>query len=169
MSAITHFCSSHKDISGWAIDPMGTHAAGWGLTLTPMDLAKIGQLYLNGGMWEGKQIISSKWVGSIAHPLISVDLLNAICSSLLSNNKLFSTLIPSGSNKFSDAKSNTDCPVALIKIPDKMSGPFWAVISEWRHVGGEADHFFEMGRGEYDRTQQMEKRKSVLWIFVVGK
>ncbi len=50
------------DISGWAIDPMGTHAAGWGLTLTPMDLAKIGQLYLNGGMWEGKQIISSKWV-----------------------------------------------------------------------------------------------------------
>ena len=50
------------DISGWVLDPMGIHAAGWGLTLTPMDMAKIGQLYLNGGMWEGKQIISSKWV-----------------------------------------------------------------------------------------------------------
>lgn len=50
------------DISGWVVDPMGIHAAGWGLTLTPMDMAKIGLLYLNGGMWEGKQIVSSKWV-----------------------------------------------------------------------------------------------------------
>lgn len=50
------------DMSGWVTDPMGIHAAGWGLTLTPMDMAKIGQLYLNGGMWEGKQIVSSKWV-----------------------------------------------------------------------------------------------------------
>ena len=50
------------DISGWVTDSMGIHAAGWGLTLTPMDMAKIGQLYLNGGMWEGKQIISSKWI-----------------------------------------------------------------------------------------------------------
>lgn len=50
------------DISGWVIDPIGIHAAGWGLTLTPMDMAKIGQLYLNGGMWEEKQIISSKWI-----------------------------------------------------------------------------------------------------------
>ena len=50
------------DISGWVTDPMGIHTAGWGLTLTPMDMAKIGQLYLNDGMWEGKQIISSKWV-----------------------------------------------------------------------------------------------------------
>ena len=50
------------DISGWVTDLMGIHTAGWGLTLTPMDMAKIGQLYLNDGMWEGKQIISSKWV-----------------------------------------------------------------------------------------------------------
>lgn len=50
------------DMSGWVTDPMGIHAAGWGLTLTPMDMAKIGQLYLNGGMWEGKRIVSSKWV-----------------------------------------------------------------------------------------------------------
>ena len=50
------------DISGWVTDSMGIHTAGWGLTLTPMDMAKIGQLYLNGGTWEGKQIISSKWI-----------------------------------------------------------------------------------------------------------
>lgn len=50
------------DVSGWVTDSMGIHTAGWGLTLTPMDMAKIGQLYLNGGRWEGKQIVSSKWV-----------------------------------------------------------------------------------------------------------
>ena len=54
--------SQSTDTSGWAVDPTGIHAAGWGLTLTPMDMAKIGQLYLNGGMWEGKRIVSSKWV-----------------------------------------------------------------------------------------------------------
>ena len=50
------------DISGWVTGSTGIHAAGWGLTLTPMDMAKIGQLYLNGGMWEDRQIISSKWI-----------------------------------------------------------------------------------------------------------
>ncbi len=50
------------DISGWVVDPTGTHAAGWGLTLTPMDMAKIGQLYLNDGIWEERRIVSSKWI-----------------------------------------------------------------------------------------------------------
>lgn len=50
------------DISGWVVDSTGIHTAGWGLTLTPMDMAKIGQLYLNGGIWENKQIVSSKWI-----------------------------------------------------------------------------------------------------------
>lgn len=34
-----------------------------GLTLSPMDMAKIGQLYLNRGLWNGKRIVSEKWVG----------------------------------------------------------------------------------------------------------
>ena len=50
------------DISGWVTDSAGINAAGWGLTLTPMDMAKIGQLYLNGGMWEDRQIVSPKWI-----------------------------------------------------------------------------------------------------------
>lgn len=50
------------NISGWVADPTGVNTAGWGLTLTAMDMAKIGQLYLNDGIWEGKQIVSAEWI-----------------------------------------------------------------------------------------------------------
>lgn len=33
-----------------------------GISLTMKDLAKIGRLYLNGGMWDGKRIVSEEWV-----------------------------------------------------------------------------------------------------------
>ena len=33
----------------WAADPKGVNTGGWGLTLSPLDMAKIGQLYLDGG------------------------------------------------------------------------------------------------------------------------
>jgi CubicO group peptidase (beta-lactamase class C family) len=51
-----------KNVRGWVADPQGVNTAGWGLTLTPMDMAKIGQLYLNEGMWDGKQIIPAWWI-----------------------------------------------------------------------------------------------------------
>ena len=41
---------------------MGVKTAGSGLTLSPVDMAKIGQLYLNHGMWNGRRIVSEKWV-----------------------------------------------------------------------------------------------------------
>lgn len=37
------------------------HAFG-GITMTLRDLAKIGQLYLNYGSWEGKRIVSEEWI-----------------------------------------------------------------------------------------------------------
>ncbi|MNM83993.1 6-aminohexanoate-dimer hydrolase [compost metagenome] len=51
-----------KNISGWATDPQGINTAAWGLTLTPMDMAKIGQLYLDKGLWNGKKILPKWWV-----------------------------------------------------------------------------------------------------------
>ncbi|MGC6768221.1 serine hydrolase domain-containing protein [Enterococcus sp. LJL51] len=52
-----------RNISGWVADASGVNAAGWGLTLTTTDMAKIGQLYLNDGVWEGQQIIPASWIG----------------------------------------------------------------------------------------------------------
>lgn len=46
----------------WPADPQGvTH--GWGdLQLYPGDAAKIGHLFLDGGVWDGKQIVPADWV-----------------------------------------------------------------------------------------------------------
>lgn len=54
--------NTSTDLSGWASDPAGNHTGGWGLSLSPVDMAKIGQLYLNGGVWNGKQIVSKSWI-----------------------------------------------------------------------------------------------------------
>jgi len=40
----------------------GTAHTGGGLYLTPKDLAKIGQLIINKGVWDGKQIVSEEWI-----------------------------------------------------------------------------------------------------------
>lgn len=49
-------------MNGWVMDALGLHSAGWGLTLTPMEMAKIGQLYVNKGMWNGVELVSNKWM-----------------------------------------------------------------------------------------------------------
>ena len=46
----------------WPSNPQGI-SIGWGqLHMRPHDMAKIGYLYLNEGMWDGNQIIPSEWV-----------------------------------------------------------------------------------------------------------
>ncbi len=51
-----------KNTKGWVADPHGINTASWGLFLTPAEMANIGQLYLNGGLWDGKQIVSAGWI-----------------------------------------------------------------------------------------------------------
>lgn len=51
-----------ENISGWVADPKGVNTAGWGLNLSVKDMANIGQLYLNQGVWEGQQIVSAQWI-----------------------------------------------------------------------------------------------------------
>jgi CubicO group peptidase (beta-lactamase class C family) len=46
----------------WKRSPTGLPDTEGGLYLSAHDLAKIGQLYLKGGMWEGKEVVSSYWI-----------------------------------------------------------------------------------------------------------
>ena len=52
----------------WKHSPTGLPDTEGGLYLSPHDLAKIGQLYLKGGMWEGKEIVSSFWIKESVAP-----------------------------------------------------------------------------------------------------
>jgi CubicO group peptidase (beta-lactamase class C family) len=46
----------------WKNDPQGVPAGGIGLSLRTRDFAKLGFLYLNGGLWDGERILSKKWI-----------------------------------------------------------------------------------------------------------
>lgn len=45
----------------WEKCPKGITKGGWGLFMHTEDMAKLGQLYLNKGKWNGKQIIPESW------------------------------------------------------------------------------------------------------------
>lgn len=46
----------------WPSDPQGNNM-GWGdMKLAPHDMAKLGYLFLNEGLWDGHQVVSAAWV-----------------------------------------------------------------------------------------------------------
>ncbi|GAO42593.1 ChbG/HpnK family deacetylase [Flavihumibacter petaseus] len=46
----------------WETDSRGINTGGWGLRLKTEDMAKFGQLFLQKGQWQGKQILPVSWV-----------------------------------------------------------------------------------------------------------
>lgn len=51
-----------ENITGWVADPQGNTTGGWGLTITPRDMARLGFLYLNRGNWGAHQVIAETWI-----------------------------------------------------------------------------------------------------------
>ena len=51
-------------ISGidWETDSKGINTGGWGLRLKTEDIARFGQLFLQKGKWNGRQILPQGWV-----------------------------------------------------------------------------------------------------------
>lgn len=46
----------------WEDSPEGINVGGWGLKIRTKDIASLGQLYLQKGLWQGKQLIPTAWV-----------------------------------------------------------------------------------------------------------
>jgi CubicO group peptidase (beta-lactamase class C family) len=52
----------------WPRDPQGYHYGGAFLKLPARDLAKLGYLYLNGGRWDGTQVVPADFVAASTRP-----------------------------------------------------------------------------------------------------
>ncbi len=56
----------------WYCEPKGAPTAGWGLTLSAKDMAKIGQLVLGGGSFGGKRVVSQSWTDEMTAPHLAL-------------------------------------------------------------------------------------------------
>lgn len=58
----------HMNISkvNWEESPEGVNTGGWGLHIQSESLAKVGQMWLQGGVWDGKQLISKEWIDQMS-------------------------------------------------------------------------------------------------------
>ncbi|MFF2088849.1 serine hydrolase domain-containing protein [Nocardia sp. NPDC058176] len=52
----------------WLLDAVGMEVAFAGLNMTARDFAKLGELYRNGGRWQGTQIVPEAWVRASVVP-----------------------------------------------------------------------------------------------------
>lgn len=46
----------------WETNPQGINTGGWGLRVRTEDIAKFGQLYLQKGVWQKKQLLPKTWI-----------------------------------------------------------------------------------------------------------
>ena len=52
----------------WVLDKSGNPHAMSGIRLHPLDLAKLGQMMLDGGRWKGRPIVSEAWIRQMTSP-----------------------------------------------------------------------------------------------------
>ncbi|HEU5299278.1 MAG TPA: serine hydrolase [bacterium] len=57
----------------WPADPQGISRGAGDLKLLPRDAAKLGYLWWSRGVWEGRRIVSERWVADAVRPQIKTD------------------------------------------------------------------------------------------------
>jgi CubicO group peptidase (beta-lactamase class C family) len=56
----------------WNLMPTGEGYLGGGAFVRPRDLLKVGQTYLDGGVWKGRRIVDSSWVTRSTAPYVHI-------------------------------------------------------------------------------------------------
>lgn len=57
----------------WLMDDKGEAIAASGLRMTPRDLARIGLLMVNGGMWADRRVVPAEWIERSTSAAVDVD------------------------------------------------------------------------------------------------
>ena len=57
----------------WYADSSGELIAASGLRMTPRDLARIGELTLRGGIWNGRSVVPAEWIARSTSPVVQID------------------------------------------------------------------------------------------------
>lgn len=57
----------------WECCPQGFEKGGWGLYMRPEDLAKIGVLVMNDGIWNGRQLVPKEWLDEATRKQVSAE------------------------------------------------------------------------------------------------
>lgn len=52
----------------WETCPRGTEKGGWGLYICPEDMARLGQLVMQRGVWQGQRLLSEEWIATATAP-----------------------------------------------------------------------------------------------------
>jgi CubicO group peptidase (beta-lactamase class C family) len=58
----------------WRSDPQNVSAGGAGLYLQPRDMARLGRLWLQDGMWQGKRLLPAGWIDQVRHAKVDMGL-----------------------------------------------------------------------------------------------
>ncbi len=58
----TLFDALGMETISWGTDPQGVADGGNGVVISARDAARFGQLYLQGGVWKGRQLVPAEWV-----------------------------------------------------------------------------------------------------------
>ena len=57
----------------WFMDPIDTPTAGWGLSMSAYEMAQVGLLVLNNGVYNGIRVISEKYLNEMTQSYVSLD------------------------------------------------------------------------------------------------